>query len=232
MEKYYSITYEFEFETHEHKRFEIRLDTDTITAVRTSTVPLPAWTDLGYATCSCCSLSPEQHERCPLAVNIADLVEEFKDVPSFDVCRVRCTTPERTYSKKTDVQEGLFSIFGIVMATSTCPEMNLFKPMARFHLPFATTQETAIRLTGFYFLRQYFRQQRGGSFDLSLQSLKDHYARVQQVNEGILRRIRQVARKDADRNAIVILNSLAQIMTMEIEDGLDSLVTLFPESDL
>ena len=80
-----------------------------------------------------------------MALNIADIVEAFQGTVSYDRCLVRCTTPERTYLKKTSITEALFSIFGIVMATSGCPVMDFFRPMARFHLPFATTDETAFR---------------------------------------------------------------------------------------
>ncbi len=227
----YSITYEFRFEDGSKQEFCIELDPDRVTIIQPEQRKKAEWTRLEYRQCSCCSLSPESTLYCPIAVNIADLVEAFKDVPSFNRCTVWCTTPERSYMKETDVQEGLFSIFGIIMATSNCPDMELFRPMARFHLPFATSQETVLRLSAVHFLRQYFQQKNGNAVQpvMNLQSLNEHYQRVQEVNKGFFERIKNVSRKDADKNAIIILNSLAQIMTMELDDGLESLQYLFPE---
>lgn len=57
--------------------------------------------------------------------------------------------------------------------------------------------------------------------------IQEHYSEVQQVNEGILKRISLTAEMDADKNAIVTLNALAQILVMEVDEDLDSLKQLF-----
>jgi hypothetical protein len=44
---------------------------------------------------------------------------------------------------------------------------------------------------------------------------------------GILERTGSVVKKDADKNAIVILNALAQMLTFEISGGLNSIEYLF-----
>jgi hypothetical protein len=146
---------------------------------------------------------------------------------SYDDCVVRCTTPERTYVKKTSIMEGLSSIFGIIMATSNCPVMEVFKPMARFHLPFCTVQETVMRSTSMYLLRQYFEHKNDKPPDLDLQLLDEHYNRVKAVNEGFMARISNLVEKDADKNAINILNSYAQMLSMQIYYSLNSLEYLF-----
>ena len=132
------------------------LDPETITCVLPKKKQKPGWTKLLYHQCACCSLDSRNHSYCPIAINIAEVVESFKNINSSERCIVRCVTPERLYGKKTLVQDGLFSILGIIMATSNCPTMNFLKPMARFHLPFASTQETIFRATSIYLLRQYF----------------------------------------------------------------------------
>ncbi|MFZ5572331.1 MAG: DUF6901 family protein [Thermodesulfobacteriota bacterium] len=223
----HTFQYEFRFDDGSTKNFELSLDAQTITVRLPDTGPKPAWTRLEHHQCSCCPLSPSTHPDCPIAVNIAGLVNEFKDAISSDSCLVKVVTPERTYLKQTAIQEGLFSIFGIIMATSNCPVMNFFKPMARFHLPFSTIDETVFRSTSIYLLRQYFEHKKGHTPDLELTKLDDHYARVQEVNHGILKRTEDVAGKDADKNAIIILNALAQMLTVEIGDGLNSLEYLF-----
>jgi len=226
-DKPFRIEYEFRFTDGNVKKFDIELDPDTVTLSLTKTDVKPAWTKLDFHQCVCCPLDVESHPNCPIAVNIAELVEEFKEAISSDTCEVCCKTPERTYMKETSIQEGLFSIFGIIMATSDCPIMNFFKPMARFHLPFSTLDETIFRSTSIYLLRQYFEFKKGNPPDLELQKLDQHYERVQEVNQGIIKRTEDIANRDADKNAIIILNALAQMLSVEIEDGLNSLGYLF-----
>ncbi|MFP4446130.1 MAG: DUF6901 family protein [Desulfosudaceae bacterium] len=223
----YSIQYEFNFDDDSIKTFLIELDVDTISIVRPKPTDFPDWTLLKKEQCECCPLSADDVEYCPIAVNIAELVEEFKNYFSYDNCLVRCITQERTYEKKTSVQEGLFSIMGIIMPTSNCPVMTFLKPMARFHLPFSTIQETMVRSTSMYLLRQYFEHKKGRNPDLDMEKLDQHYENVQLVNKGILARISNQAEKDADRNALIILNSLAQLFSVEIDDNLTSVYYLF-----
>jgi len=80
-----------------------------------------------------------------VAKNLFNTVEYFKNAPSFEKAEVYVETPERTYYKNTSLQDGLFSIFGVIMATSGCPPLDFLRPMARFHLPFSTLEETMIR---------------------------------------------------------------------------------------
>lgn len=230
-EKPYTIIYEFVFEDGNTKVFKTQLDPITISVILPLPETMPEWTRLEYKQCTCCPLDRETHPYCPVAVNIAELMEEFKDAISSDYCTVKCITPERTYFRESAIQEGLFSILGIIMATSNCPIMDFFKPMARFHLPFSTVDETIFRSTSVYMLRQYFEYRKGRTPDLELKNLDNHYARVQEVNAGILKRTGDVAKKDADKNALIILNALAQMLSVEIEDGLNSLEYLFYPSN-
>lgn len=223
----YHIEYEFCFDDAPNKVFKIELDNETVSMIHSKPQEKPAWTKLSHEQCECCQLDADTVEYCPIAVNIAELVEDFKGSFSYDNCLVCVRTQERTYQKETSVQEGLFSVMGIIMATSDCPTMNLFKPMARFHLPFATIQETVVRSTSFYLMRQYFEHKKGKNPDLDMEKLDEHYEKVQLVNRGMLERINSVVEKDADRNAIIILNSLAQLFGMEIEDNMNSVYYLF-----
>ena len=116
----------------------------------------PDWTYLADHQCSCCALDKKNVTHCPIAVNISELVTAFKDMVSHESCNVSCITAERTVTKNTLVQDGLSSIMGIIMATSGCPTMDILKPMARFHLPFATVDEAMFRSISVYLLRQYF----------------------------------------------------------------------------
>jgi hypothetical protein len=227
------ITYKycFDFPNGTKKRFLIQLDAKTL-LFKPTLHSRPDWTNLADHQCSCCALSKDKVTHCPIAVNISELVTAFKDMVSHESCIVSCITAERTVTKNTLVQDGLSSIMGIIMATSGCPTMDILKPMARFHLPFATVDEAMFRSISVYLLRQYFTHQQGGHSDFFLKNVKSYYEEIEKVNKGILNRIRHASRLDADRNAIVILNALAQILNMEIDDDLRSLRCIFfPETE-
>lgn len=228
----YWVTYCFSFSDGCEKRFDIVMDPISL-AIRSEerANPLPYWAKLDYHQCEGCPLSMETHEFCPVASSMAEVVEEFRDFVSYQVCDIRCDTPERSYLKTSSVQDGLFSIIGMLMAISGCPKMDFFKPMARFHLPFSSTEETMVRTTSMYLLGQYFQKKKGLVPDLSLDQLNLKYKQVETVNSGILERIKCYAEKDADKNAIVILNSWAQLLSMEIDDELVSIEYLFDTLD-
>jgi Domain of unknown function (DUF6901) len=156
-----------------------------------------------------------------------DLVETFKDVLSYHHCTVVCETEDRTYSKKTSIMEGLSTIFGVIMATSDCPIMDFFKPMARFHLPFSSVEETTVRTASMYLLGQYFKCKGRNDIKIDFKTLENRYGQVKLVNEGIIKRISSVSTQDADKNAIVTLHSISLFLSMEIDYSLSTLEYIF-----
>ncbi|MGD9211675.1 MAG: hypothetical protein PVI90_12895, partial [Desulfobacteraceae bacterium] len=153
----FRFLYHFQFVDGLTKDYQISLDPQTLSLMPVATVAvMPEWVQLRHNQCRQCPLTPDCHPNCPIAVNIMELVEAFKTVISYDNCMVICETTERDYSKKTSVMEGLATIFGIIMATSDCPIMEFLKPMARFHLPFASIEETTVRTVSMYLLSRYF----------------------------------------------------------------------------
>jgi hypothetical protein len=154
-------------------------------------------------------------------------VDRFKNILSHKNCRVICETVDRTYSKMTSAMEGLTSVFGVIMATSNCPVMNFLKPMARFHLPFSSVEETTARSTSLFLLGQYFEYKKGRGSGFDFDRLEKSYARVQLVNEGLLERIRSLGNRDADKNAIITLHSLSQFLSMEMDFSLTTIAHFF-----
>ncbi len=210
------------------KDYPIALEPNTLSLLRDDMDREPAdWTRLEFEQCQCCPLTTDIHPWCPIALNIMELVLNFMDLFSYHDCLVTCETAERSYSKKTSVMEGLSAIFGVIMATSDCPIMEFLKPMARFHLPFATIEETTVRTASMYLLAQYFRYKDQPGMKFDFRTLERHYAKVQQVNEGLLRRINGVSSEDADKNAIITLHSLSQFLSMEIDYSLGGLESIF-----
>ena len=224
----FRFDYEFQFEDGYTKNYHVALDPKTLSLIPDELRSQPQdWTRLKYHQCSNCPLEVDTHPYCPIAVNIMDLVETFKDVLSYHNCTVVCETEDRTYSKKTSIMEGLSTIFGVIMATSNCPIMDFLKPMARFHLPFSSVEETTARTTSMYLLSQYFKSKDRNHIEIDFKTLENHYGQVKLINEGIIKRISSVSKQDADKNAIVTLHSLSLFMSMEIDYSLSTLEYIF-----
>jgi hypothetical protein len=224
----FRFDYQFQFEDGPIKTYHIALDPKTLSLIPdTHCYQTPDWTRLKYHQCSNCPLDIDVHPFCPIAVNIMELVETFKNVLSYHNCTVICETEDRTYSKKTSIMEGLSTIFGVIMATSNCPIMDFLKPMARFHLPFSSVEETTARTTSIYMLGQYFKSKDRNNIKIDLKTLENHYGQVKLVNEGIIKRISNVSNQDADKNAIVTLHSLSLFLSMEIDYSLSTLEYIF-----
>ncbi|MBF0102301.1 MAG: hypothetical protein HQK77_15475 [Desulfobacterales bacterium] len=223
----YPIYYEFRIKNERLKLFKINLDLQTISLIPVPQHNVPDWCRLNYCQCECCPLDKSSRLFCPIAVNIAHLVEEFKDMISHQTCIVRCMTPERTYQKKTTIMEALSSIFGIIMATSNCPIMEFLKPMARFHLPFATVEEQMVRSLSLYLLGEYFENKDKSEIHFDTKKFDQHYQKVMILNKGFISRIKAVAKKDADVNAIYILHSISELLTSEIKFRLNLIEPIF-----
>lgn len=221
------IVYDFAFPDGDAKSYTVDLDRGSLTLLPADRARPPAWARLENHQCGHCPLKPAEHPYCPVATNLAALVESFKDKASVAEATVTVTTDERTYVKKLPLQRGIFGVFGLVMATSACPYMDFLKPMARFHLPFSTAEETIVRSVSMYLLHQYFVAKRGGSPDLGLELLETHYENIQKVNDGILERIKGVVQNDADLNALIILQGFADLLTMAISKDLSKIEPLF-----
>jgi hypothetical protein len=218
--------YSFLLENGREKKFDIVLDPDSLELTSTGTNANPEWTELGFFPCDDCPLIGTA-THCPVAVNLAAIVSEFRDTVSHEPATVTVETADRTYFHKTTVQKGLSSIIGICMVTSNCPVMDELRPMTRFHLPFATTQETLFRSVSYYLMRQYFIQKESGTPDWSLNGLIDIYTKVSVVNRGISRRIANASKKDANINAIIILHSYGESIPFFIENNLSEIRYLF-----
>ncbi len=211
--------YRFEFGNGSTKEFDIKLDPQTLGLIDRATLVRPEWTKLDYDRCVNCPLTGKV-EYCPVAVNLAQIVESFKDSISHERALVTITTKERTYQQETSVQKGLSSIIGIYNVTSNCPILDRLRPMVRFHLPFASGDETMYRAVSMYLTAQYFVMQRGGKPDWRLEDLAKIYEALSQVEQGLSARLRHASRDDANVNAVIILSSFGQQVRFQIEDGL------------
>lgn len=192
---------------------------------------LPPWTALGFHQCANCPLSPSDTAHCPMAVSLVPVVELFDKVRSYDDVAATVESEERTVTKRTSVQRVLRSLMGLLAASSDCPHIEFLKPMAHFHLPFSTQEETVYRVVSSYLLAQYFLRQQGKAADSGLGGLKAHYRQLQQVNARMAARLGAIKVKDGDSsvNALVLLDVFAQSLPESIDQALEELQPAFQE---
>lgn len=207
--------------------FDIALDPVTLESLGETVDALPDWVRLAFHQCSNCPLSPDQDPFCPAAQNMVVIVERFSDLLSHDRATVLVTANGRTVSSATSVQRGVCSVMGLLMATSRCPMTSFFKPMARFHLPFASTAETIWRATSTYLLAQYFRLQNGEPPDILFKGLTEFYQNIQIVNLAFAKRLRAACSHDSMVNAVILLDMFAKSMPLAIDESLEEIHQLF-----
>ncbi|HVC12433.1 MAG TPA: hypothetical protein VNE59_12395 [Burkholderiales bacterium] len=188
---------------------------------------LPPWTELAFHQCSNCPLSPASTPRCPMAANFVPLIELFGKLRSYENVTAQVESDERTVTKRTTVQRALRSLMGLLAASSDCPHVDFLKPMAHFHLPFSSEDETIYRVASSYLLAQYFRRQQGKDADPGLDGLKACYQALQQVNAAMARRMRAIKIEDGAVNALVLLDLFAQTLPYSIDAALEELQPAF-----
>jgi hypothetical protein len=114
------------------------------------------------------------------------------------------------------------------MVTSGCPILEKLKPMLRFHLPFASTDETMYRAISMYLMAQYFAYRHGNQPDWDLKKLSESYDNVRIVNENFCKRLSTIEGKDANLNAVVLLDVFSTNVRFSIDSQmLDDLDYLF-----
>lgn len=218
--------YTFAFAEGTTKQFEILLTKSKLEFIPKARNSNPTWTKLKFFQCANCPLSDEI-EYCPVAVNLSGIVETFQDHASHETASVTVETQQRTYQKEIPLQRAVSSIAGLCMVTSNCPVLDRLRPNARFHLPFATSEETIYRQVAMYLTRQYFIMRDGGKPDWGLTHLRETYREVLLVNKGLADRLKNSSTEDANVNAIIILASFGQFLDNYLEDSLMEIRPIF-----
>lgn len=232
MEGNLQITYEyiFEFQNGSSKHFTIDLDFEDVNLLKLHTYPKPDWTKMDNFMCPHCPLNIEEYPYCPLAVSLTRVIDLFKELPSYEKAKITVRTPEREYTKHTHVQIGLGSIMGVLMVASGCPIMAKLRPMARFHLPFASLEETEMRAYSTYLLAQYIKMKHGKEPDWEMKGLKEIYDDILKLNKNVASKIADLEKYDANINAVLLLNNFADTITFDLDEfGLIELENLMKE---
>ena len=220
------IRYILEFSESNKEIFDVTLDKSTGKLISELCEPAPDWTKLEFEQCSNCPLDTAEVDRCPAAVSLVDISRRVGAVLSHSMVNVVVLFDERWVGKRTTSQEVISSLMGLHIATSGCPHTDYLRPMARFHLPLASSDETLVRTTGSYFLRQYFNKKTNGYFDVELSGLAELYSEMQIVNTSIAKRLR-LSGEFTEINSLTILDTFAQEIPLQIEDKLEEIELLF-----
>ena len=225
--KEFAVHYNFNFPDGSHEEFQLRLDPETLELQGNTPAEIPAWTKLDFHQCPNCPLGVDTHPECPLALRLVNLVQRFDGVLSHDRVDLEVVTEERTITQKTTAQKGIGSLMGLVIASSGCPHTAYLRPMARFHLPLASNEETVYRATSMYFLAQYFAKKEGANATLDLDGLSRIYENLQIINVAVAERLRAATTTDSSVNAIVVLDVYAKTVELVIGGSLERIRYLF-----
>jgi hypothetical protein len=223
-----ALEYQFKLRNGDKKKFTLRLRKPSLQLVSKPKADLPEWTRLTHHQCPNCPLNPATHPHCPIAVNLVDVIESFKDCLSVEEADITIRTEARQYHKRASLQHGISSLMGLHMVTSGCPVMDKLRPMVHTHLPFATVEETMYRSVSMYLLAQYFLNQRGKTPDWRLEKLVQIYDEIGRVNQSFAQRLLSINPRDASLNALVSLDCFATFTAFSIvRDSLKEMEYLF-----
>ena len=227
MKETFTITYKFTLPDNTEELFELEFDEQRIEITNDFKEPPPPWTELEHHQCPHCPLRPEDHPFCPVALNLTTAIDRFDHLMSFDGILVNVISSERQVTYKTTAQEGISSLMGLLIAGSSCPMTHFFKPMARFHLPFANKDETLWRAAATFLLARFFTDRGLQRSDMDLQGLVSIYDNVTILNDYMVERVRSVTSKDSAVNALVHLDVFAKFLTPPLEDTLNQIRPIF-----
>ena len=185
------------------------------------------WTRLAFHKCRHCPLSEVKFPFCPLASAIDSVISKIHTFLSYDKVHAQVEYNNRTISADTTVQRALSSMLGLIIPASGCPHTAYFRPMSRYHLPFADTEETIYRATTMFLLAQYFIHKKNGCVPTDFSRLETIYNNIHIVNTQICKRLREFCENDSPLNAITILDMLTVSMQSALKHDLDKLESYF-----
>jgi len=220
------ILYSLTFEDGQTTDFELKFDDGTMALIADQEVSPPVWAQLDEHKCPHCPLNSDSHPHCPPALHLAKAVNRLGSIVSYADVNLRVVTAEREMMGKTSVQTVLSSIMGLLMATTGCPYTAYLRPMARFHLPLASFEETIFRSVSAYLVAQYLLGREGQPFDTSLGGLVKIYEDIQIVNVSFANRLKYSG-EIIETNAITLLDMFAQSLPLAIDESLEEFRGLF-----
>lgn len=219
MDENLRFTYTFKFSNDLMKTFGVTVDKSSLQIVNEQKANFPEWTKLENFACDNCPLSKEENTYCPIAINLVDIIDFFSEYPSFEVADIVVETNNRTYFKRTSVQSGVSGLIGIIMPSSGCPITKKLRPLVKFHLPFASIEETEYRVFSMYLFSQMLRERNGKKPDWEMKGVAEMYKDIIQLNQNIAKRIADLEKRDTSINAVVVLNNFADSVSFTLDEN-------------
>jgi hypothetical protein len=218
------IRYRFDLPDGSQTTLDFTFDSTDFRLSNAVPAEAPFWTELKFNRCANCPLNELEHAHCPAALQMASVLEPLKALVSFDTVGVTVLQAERTIYAQTSAQQAMSSVLGLIMATAGCPWTDHLRPMARFHLPFASEEETVYRSICMYLLA---REITGSMEPRGFAVLEDLYENLHVVNRDMSRRLGAASRTDPARNAMALLDSYTTLLPAALERSFDELKPLF-----
>lgn len=217
------VTYEYRFADGREERCDLRFTKDMCLDWGRE----EPWAALSFHRCEHCPLGEAGY--CPFAKALAPVIDRFADDVSYNPVTVTVHLGNKIVQADRALQHGLSPMVGLIGATSGCPHLAFFRPMARTHLPFSDEQDTLFRLISSHMLGRYFAQGRGASsLSLDFPDLAQSCANAAKVNRFMAERIRAMGKQgDAVINALITLDSGMQIIPYVLDDELEDLAWLY-----
>jgi len=208
------ISYPFEFDGERYNLITTDLKT-------------PPWAELSFQQCHHCPYQDSSSPKyCPAALQLAQVVKGIDHLVSFDRVHVRVETSHRIVEQESSAQEAISSLLGLVLASSGCPHTEFLLPMARFHMPLASSEETLWRTCASFMLAQYFRKENGETPE-ELSGLLRRYDNLETLNSYLAKRLRSQLDQDACLNAIILLDTYAKSLPHFISKTINNLKPLY-----
>ncbi len=221
------IRYEFHLPDDRIVAFEFQFDGERYQLVDEEELNRPPWTDLAFQKCHHCPYNGGSGPKtCPAALQIAQVVRKLEHLVSYDKIELKAITPNRTIAQSTSAQEGIGSMLGLLLASSGCPHTEFLLPMARYHLPMASADETLWRASSNFMLAQYFRSEQGAPIQ-GFERLLSLYQNIEIVNQYMARRLRNQVDEDACATAIVFLDNFAKTFPYFLKQSIHHLKPLY-----
>jgi len=215
---HFEYTYHFNLKNGLNKSFNVVIDDDSLEILNINATEKPVWAELENFKCPHCPLNINENKYCPAALSLNHILDEFSDIPSYELAEVTVESKHRKYQKDSTAQGGLSSLMGLLMVTSGCPILGKLKPMIKNHLPFASIDETEYRVFSTYLLAQFIKMKKGETPDWEMKGLRKIYEDINILNKSVAGKILGLEKLDANVNAVVILNNFADSVTMSLED--------------
>jgi hypothetical protein len=222
-----TVSYHIKLNDDVTEVFDFSLDGETFALDVHEIADPPRWAELGFKQCSHCPLKAEEHTYCPVALQLHRIVSCFDGTRSIDEVALTVITEERQIVQTVALQRAISSMLGLVFPTCGCPKTEYMRPMARFHLPLASEEETVFRVAGMYLLSQYFLTNNGKTGKFAFDGLVAIYDDLHILNKAIASRLQHATDSDSAKNAITLLDMYSSLVPMLLDDQLVELRKFF-----